>query len=88
MVITAFDDFDNPIGSPVMLTPGNPFELASFSGSIDHLNLVNNDSLMSSVDDFGFTAVPEPATFAMVSLGLILGLSARRRTRLRSAQAA
>ncbi len=80
-VITAFDDLGAVIGSPITLTPGNPFQLISFIGSIDHIDVVNNDSsLLNSVDDFGFTPVPEPATFAMLSLGL-LGLAARRRTR-------
>lgn len=76
-VITAFDDLDAVIGNAVTLIPGEDWLLVSFSGSIDRIDVINNDgSQLNGIDDFGFTPIPEPGTSAMLSLGL-LALAAR-----------
>lgn len=79
-VISAFDDANNQIGSDVTLTPGDGFALVSFSGSIDHI-LVDNQAtnIMNAVDDFGFTAIPEPSTLLLGSVAL-MALLGRRNT--------
>lgn len=88
-VVTAFDDFDQVIGSPITIPagfsdPGDPlgrgFTLVSLSGDIDHITIANNaTNIMNGLDDFGFTNVPEPASLVLVGVGLPL-LMRRRRT--------
>jgi hypothetical protein len=69
-VITAFDEFDAVIAA-VTLNPGGGFQLVSFTGEIDHIDVVNNDgSRMNGIDDFGFTPVPEPGTPLMLFSGV------------------
>ena len=82
-VITAFDDVGAVIDT-VTLTAIDLFQLISFSGSIDHIDVVNNDSgFMNSIDDFGFTAIPEPSTFVLTAIGLF-GLLAHGHRRHRA----
>jgi hypothetical protein len=70
-VITAFDEFDAVIGAPVTLNPGAGFQLVSFTGEIDHIDVVNNDgSQMNGIDDFGFTPVPEAGGTLMLLSGV------------------
>ncbi|MCG8619216.1 MAG: hypothetical protein MI802_23590 [Desulfobacterales bacterium] len=88
-VITAFDDLNQAIGSPITIAagfadPSDPlgkgFTLVSFSGDIDHIIIDNNASnQINGIDDLGFTNIPEPASLAV--LGLALPLCARRRKR-------
>ena len=81
-VYTAYDDNDQVINAVTINTPG-PFQLVSFTGDIDRIEVVNNatgNGQMNSIDDFGFTPVPEPATAVM--LGLI-ALAALREPRSR-----
>ena len=70
-VFTAFDDANGVIDT-VTLTKNDNWQLISFSGNIDHIEVVNNDlSYMNSIDDFGFTPIPEPSTFVLGFLGLV-----------------
>lgn len=80
-VYTAYDDANQVIDSVTIDTPG-PFQLLSFTGSIDRLEIVNNatgNGQMNSIDDFGYSAIPEPTSLAL-GLGACLALvTARRR---------
>ncbi len=83
-VYTAYDDADQVVDTLTISTPG-AFQLVSFTGNIDHIEVVNNattagNRLMNSIDDFGYTAVPEPSTL-LLGLGAGVALvSTRRRT--------
>lgn len=79
-VITAFDEFGAIIAA-VTLNPGGGFQLVSFTGEIDHIDVVNNDgSQMNGIDDFGFTPVPEPGEPLMLFSGVAaLAVLHRRR---------
>ena len=81
-VYTAFDDADQVVDTLTIDTPG-AFQLVSFAGNIDRIEVVNNattagDRLMNSIDDFGYTAVPEPATL-LLGLSSLLAFAAGRR---------
>jgi hypothetical protein len=78
-VITAFDEFDAVIAA-VTLNPAGGFQLISFTGEIDHIDVVNNDgSQMNGIDDFGFTPVPEPGKSLMLFSGVAALAVLRRR---------
>ena len=67
-VITAFDDAENVIDT-ITLTAPDPFQLISFMGSIDYIEVVNNDlSQMNSIDDFGFTPIDPGDDLARIRL--------------------
>ena len=78
-VVTAFDDAAEVIGTPITIPagfsdPADPlglgFTLVSLTGNIDHLTIQNNaTNRLNGLDDFGFTAIPEPGT---VALGIVL----------------
>lgn len=77
-VITAFGDNGTAIDSVTIDTPG-PFQLVSFTGDIDHITVRNNATgteMMNTIDDFGFTPIPEPAAF--VGLVLCTALALRK----------
>jgi len=80
---TSFDEGGSMIQAVTIDTPG-AFQLVSFSGDIDHITVVNNatvaggDRLMNSIDDFGYTTVPEPTSLVLLGLGGLL-LTCRRR---------
>jgi hypothetical protein len=82
-VITAFDSSSAVVGTPVTLTPGSGFQLVTLTGAIATIEVVNNASNnMNGIDDFGFTAVPEPgALLSLFSGGALLALLGRRRYR-------
>ena len=81
-LITALADDDSVIDS-VVLSAGDPFQLVSFNGDINRITLANQasgDSNQMAIDDFGFTAVPEPTTLAIALSGAAAFLARRRRT--------
>ena len=66
------------IGSTVVLSAPNPFQLVSFSGLISQIEVLNNDaSRINAVDRITFTtfveppSVPEPSTFVLGLLALV-----------------
>ncbi len=74
-VYTAYDDADQVVDTLTISTPG-AFQLVSFAGNIDRIVVENNattagDRLMNSIDNFGYTAVPEPCSIAL-SIGAII----------------
>ena len=83
-VYTAYDDTDQVIDTLTISSPA-AFQLVSFTGSIDRIEVVNNattagDRLMNSIDNFGYTAVPEPSTIVL-GIGMMLAtLGVRRRS--------
>jgi len=83
-VYTAFDDAGQVVDTLTIDTPG-AFQLVSFNGDIDRIEIVNNattagDRLMNSIDDFGYTAVPEPSTLLLGLGAYVALLSKQRRT--------
>ena len=63
-IITAFDDDNAVVGTPVILTPAIPgsFELVSLTGNIDRIEFLNlatgpGSSSYNGIDDFGFTPI-------------------------------
>ena len=83
-VYTAYDDANQVIDSVTIDTPG-AFQLVSFTGNIDRLEIVNNATgagQMNSIDDFGFTAIPEPSSLVL-GLGAVAGIFMNRRPRNR-----
>lgn len=77
-ILTALDDQGAQVGESVTLNPGDPFQLVSFTGSIRHIEFVNNadtscSDCMNSIDDFGFT--PEDLFSPEVALTLPLSVN-------------
>ena len=73
-VITAFDETNQPINSITLDDPTADFQLISFTGEIDYIQVVNQATgvgQMNSIDDFGFTAIPEPSTLVLALLGMV-----------------
>ncbi len=83
-IIRAFDSSNTLIGSEVSILPGEEFASVSFSGNIDYI-LVDNQAtnIMNGIDDFGFTAVPEPSSILLGGIALLgaVVVSSRRRIR-------
>ena len=80
-IYTSFDDAGTVIESTTLDTPGD-FQLLSFTGDIDHITIENfatGNLQMNSIDDFGFTAVPEPGSLAALAVGSLVMLRRRRR---------
>jgi len=85
-IVTAFDDFDQIIGSPITIVggffdpTGDGFTLVSLSGSIDRIEIANNaTNFMNGLDDFGFTTVPEPSSLVLGAIAIVASLATRRR---------
>jgi len=79
-IVTAFDDFDQIIGSPITIPTGDGFTLVSLSGSIDRIEIANNaTNIMNGLDDFGFTTVPEPSSLVLGAIAIVASLTTRRR---------
>lgn len=82
-VYTAYDDADQVIDTQTISTPG-AFQLLSFSGNIDRIEIVNNatmagDRLMNSIDNFGYTTVPEPSSLMLGLAAFASAIVARRK---------
>ena len=77
--VRAFDAFDVLIGF-ASITRGTGWHLVSFSGSIARIDVSNDDDFrMNGIDDFAFTALPEPsATLMLLSGGALLAILGRR----------
>ena len=79
-VIPAYDTFAGQTGTS-QASSGDPFDISSSDGSAYHNNFGPKSVLPAGVV-VGVTAVPEPATYGMAALGLLLvGGVARRRQR-------
>lgn len=77
--ISAFDSMDQQIGSTVVLNAPDPFQLVSFSGNIARIEVFNKDvTHMNAIDDFTFTTIPEPSTFVLGLLGMVVLIGYRR----------
>lgn len=58
-VVTAIGD-DDDISVSIVLSPENGFQLVSFCGGIERIEVVNNDPMQpSAIDDFGFTVATD-----------------------------
>ena len=82
-VYTAFDDLDQVISEETVSTPG-PFQLLSFTGNIARIEIRNNAAgagMMNSVDDFGFTPIPEPTAIVLGFLAIATLATPWRRLR-------
>ena len=80
--ITAFDEVGTVVGTPVTLTPADEWQLLSFTGNIDHIdvqNMASGMNQMNAIDDLGFTsvAIPEPSTLTIL-LAVPFALLVRR----------
>ncbi len=61
-IIRAFDDQDQVVDSVTLMGP-DPFQLVSFSGNIDRIEVSNNATgfrQMNAIDDFGFSPLVIP----------------------------
>ncbi len=61
-IITAFDDANAVVSTPVTIIPFNPFQLVSFTGNINRIDIQNfatgsNFSTYNGIDDFGYTPI-------------------------------
>ncbi len=74
-VFTDFEGISSSVGELSSIgTAPNPFQLVSFGGSIDRIEVVNNATgagQMNSVDGLGFGPVPELSRFVLGLLGLL-----------------
>ncbi len=85
-LITAFDDLAQVIDT-ITLTSSDPWQLVSFSGSVDRLEVVNQATgagQMNSIDDFGFSPIPESSTWALALFGVLACLLLRFRGYLKT----
>jgi hypothetical protein len=80
MIIRAYDPVGALIGSEV-LDPGAGSVLVSFNGPVEGIDVTNGAAGdLVSIDDFGYTVVPEPGTglLQLTAMLVVAGLSRRR----------
>lgn len=79
-LIVAMDEHHEVVDSH-QIDQNEAWELVTLRGVIDHIEVYNFDTeAMNSIDDFGFTPVPEPGTLALLG---VVGAAVIRRARVR-----
>ena len=80
-VYTAFDDFDQIIDT-ISIESAAAFQEVGFTGAIARIEVVNSASgagQMNSIDNFGFTPVPEPTSATLAAVVFLSVATMRRR---------